>query len=40
MSYGDIAKALGCSKTWVAKVVKTNQKQWDDLRDRVGGVWP
>ena len=40
MSYGEIAKALGCSKTWVAKVVKTNQKQWDDLRDRVGGVWP
>jgi RecA-family ATPase len=40
MSYGEIAKALGCSKTWVAKVVKTNQRQWDDLRDRIGGVWP
>ncbi len=40
MSYGAIAQALGCSKTWVSKVVKTNQKQWDDLRDRIGGTWP
>ena len=29
-----------CSKTWVAKVVKTNQKEWDDLRDRSTGDVP
>lgn len=40
MSYADIAKKLKCSKSWVSKVVKTNQKQWDDLRERVGGTWP
>ena len=40
MSYGEIAKTLGCSKTWIAKVVKANEQQWDDLRDRIGGTWP
>ena len=40
MSYSAIATAVGCSKTWVSKVVKANQAQWDDLRDRIGGTWP
>lgn len=40
MSYGEIATALGYSKTWVGKVVRANQREWDDLRDRIAGEWP
>lgn len=40
MSYAEIAKAVGCSKTWVSKVVKSNQRQWDEVRERIGGDWP
>ena len=35
LSYAQVAAALDCSKTWVAKVVKANQQEWDDLRDEV-----
>ena len=36
MSYGDIATALGASKSWVGKTIKANELEWERFMDRFG----
>lgn len=40
LSYGEIAALMGCSKSWVSKTIKENRSAWDELKRRVGGLWP
>lgn len=40
MSYHEIGVAMSCSKQWVGKTIKANKRQWDALKERIGGEWP